>query len=57
MWDIIKTILHGSLGSLSFGIYHGYISRKQIEEHNRKRELRMKEFRQNILKITKNIPK
>jgi hypothetical protein len=33
----IITILHGCLGGLTFGIFHMYITLKQIEEFNKKR--------------------
>jgi hypothetical protein len=35
---MIYTILNGCLGGLSFGIYHAYITKKMIEEHNLKFE-------------------
>jgi len=34
--DIFKTIFHGALGALTFGIYHHIISMRQIKEHNKK---------------------
>ena len=32
----MDTTCNGALGSLTFGIYHYYISMKQIELHNKK---------------------
>jgi hypothetical protein len=48
----IKTIAQGALGGLTFGMYHMYISLKQIEEHNEK----MAVFYKNI-ECLKNIKK
>ena len=38
-------IIEGCLGALSFGMYHHYVSMKQIKEHNEKIEKQHKEFR------------
>ena len=37
-------IIEGCLGALTFGMYHSYISMRQIQEHNEKIEKQRKEF-------------
>lgn len=32
--DILKTILQGAIGGITFGMYHHYVSMKMIEENN-----------------------
>jgi hypothetical protein len=41
---MLKTIIQGILGSLSFGIYYHYTSIKMIEEHNNKLEQNRKNY-------------
>lgn len=44
---IIKTILEGMLGGLTFGIYHHYVSMREIEKFNKKWETELEaKFRQ-----------
>lgn len=38
----LQTILNGSLGALTFGMWWHYVSMRQIEEHNNKRETLLK---------------
>lgn len=38
MDKIIETIIYGALGGLTFGMFHMYITLKQIEEFNNKRK-------------------
>jgi hypothetical protein len=40
----IQTIIDGALGGLTFGIYHGIVTQRQLEEFNKKIELERKEF-------------
>jgi hypothetical protein len=42
----IQTIIDGALGGLTFGIYHGIVTQRQLEEFNKKMELERKEFRE-----------
>jgi hypothetical protein len=39
----LQTILNGSLGALTFGMWWHYVSMRQIEEHNIKIETNKKE--------------
>ena len=34
--DILRTIFQGALGALTFGIYHHFVSMRQIEINNKK---------------------
>jgi hypothetical protein len=33
---LLTTLAQGALGGLTFGIYHAYVSERQIAEHNAK---------------------
>ena len=43
-------IIEGFIGGLTFGMYHSYISMKQIKEHNEKIEKQQNEFRDKMNK-------
>ena len=36
--DILKTIIQGAIGGITFGVYHHYVSMKMIEENNEKQK-------------------
>lgn len=40
----IQTVIDGTLGGLTFGIYHGIVTQRQLEEFNKKMDLERKEF-------------
>ena len=53
--DDFKVLLNGAIGSLTFGVYHMYITTKMINENNRKIQLKIDENNKNIqLKIDEN---
>ena len=43
-------IIEGCIGALTFGMYHHYVSMKQIKEHNEKIEKQQNEFRDKMNK-------
>jgi hypothetical protein len=43
--DIIKTICHGALGGLTFGMFHKYQTDKQMKLHNEQMELHNKQMK------------
>ena len=53
--DDFDIIFKGAIGSLTFGVYHMYITTKMINENNRKLQLKIDENNRNIqLKIDEN---
>jgi hypothetical protein len=53
--DDLDILFKGAIGSLTFGVYHMYITTKMINENNRKIQLKIDENNRNIqLKIYEN---
>ena len=53
--DDLKIILKGAVGSMTFGIYHMYITTNMINENNRNIQLKIDENNRNIqLRIDEN---
>ena len=42
--DILKIIIQGALGAMTFGAYHQYTTNKLMELNNEKQELQQKYF-------------
>ena len=42
--DILKIIIQGALGAMTFGAYHQYTTNKIMELHNEKQKLQQKYF-------------
>ena len=42
--DTLKTMLQGSLGAMSFGVYHQFTTNKMMELNNEKQEILHKYF-------------
>ena len=50
--DNFKVLLNGAIGSLTFGVYHMYLTTNMINENNKITQMKIDEYNRNIqLKI------